>query len=698
MPFDQQNMTNNPAYYINRELSWLKFNQRVLEEAVDPTNPLLEQLRFLAIFSSNLDEFFMVRVAGLKDQIQAGFNQRDNKSQLTPNEQIAAITEVTHQLVCKQQQIYQAVLEDLEKHEIKVKQIKSLTKHELNSLESFFDAFIFPTLTPLAIDAYRPFPLLMNKSINIAVTLIKASAKEQTKTKTALVQVPALLNRFIQLPGKYHVVLTEEVIAHFLYKLFTGYTICTNTIFRITRNADLTIHEDEAHDLLKEIEKELPKRQWGAPVRLEVLKGYANPQLINFLLHELELEDTDLYIYDQVIDLTSLFSLYNFLSQHFEALTYQSLIPQRALDIDERSVFQVAKEKDILLHHPYESFEVVVEMLKAAAEDPDVLAIKQTLYRVSGRSPIIQSLKLAAQNGKQVTVLVELKARFDEENNVHWARALEKCGCHVIYGVNGLKTHSKITFIVRKAKNGTIDRFVHLGTGNYNEQTATVYTDMSLITTEKKFTKDASLFFNYVSGYSEKPKFERLTISPQNIREALIHLIDSEIQHQKTSKNGYIIAKMNALTDKMLITKLYEASQAGVKIDLIVRGICCLKPGIKGVSENISVRSIVGRFLEHSRVYYFHSDGEERIFLSSADMMTRNMCKRIELLFPIFQKSHQERIKKTLNIIIQDNTKARELRSDGSYHYVTKPIDQPLNNSQLTLYHLIHQQNRKHNK
>ncbi|WP_112179933.1 MULTISPECIES: RNA degradosome polyphosphate kinase [Paraliobacillus] len=693
---DYQQKLDNPAYYNNRELSWLSFNERVLQEASDSTNPLLERFRFLAIFASNLDEFFMVRVAGLKDQVKAGFNKKDNKSGLSPKRQLDQIAEKNHVLVSEQYNIYQSLQLQLNKEDIAIVSVDSLSYQQEETLERYFEENIFPVLTPMAIDAYHPFPMLLNKSINIAVVLEAEDNTDSidddvTTTKSAIVQVPALLDRFIQVDDNDHYVLLEEVISYFIYKFFKGYHVRSKTIFRITRNADMTIHEEGARDLLKEIEKELKKRKWGAAVRLEVKEGAYDQQVVNFLLDVLEIHKKDLYVISGPLDLSFLFQFYNKLATEYEPLVYQKLIPQPSQDIDsDESIFDAAKRKDIFLHHPYESFEAVVELLRDASIDSDVLAIKQTLYRVSGDSPIIKALKQAAENGKQVTVLVELKARFDEEKNVQWAKELEKAGCHVIYGMSSLKTHSKITLIVRKYE-GRIERFVHLGTGNYNDQTAAFYTDMSLITTKRKFGIDATNFFNYLSGFTHKPHFHHLSMAPYTIREDFIRYINQEISFHRKRENGHIMLKMNSLTDKPLITKLYEASQAGVKIDLIIRGICCLKPGIQGVSENIRVRSIVGRFLEHSRIYYFHSDGDERILLSSADMMTRNMIKRVELMFPIYDTSIKERIKNILDISLQDNLKSREQASDGNYYYVKANIDEADCNSQMLLYDMAYQ-------
>ncbi|AZB42621.1 RNA degradosome polyphosphate kinase [Bacillus sp. FJAT-42376] len=680
---------SSPAYYNNRELSWLSFNERVLEEAIDARNPLLERLKFLAIFSSNLDEFFMVRVAGLKDQVKAGFNKPENKAGLTPKRQLFKIAEQNHRLVALQSRTYtKTLLPALKEENIEFLSLEQLTSLQLNRLEQYFDEQIFPVLTPMAVDAYRPFPMLLNKSLNLAIVLKDPYTPDELRSKTAIVQVPSVLERFIELDhdGKDQYVLLEEIIGHFIYKLFKGYIVESVTQFRITRNADMTIHEEGARDLLKEIEKELKKRKWGAAVRLELKKDGYDKNVLQYLLHELEIHEKDVYEVEAPLDLTFLFSFFKEISSKYDHLEYETLIPQPPKDmVSEMHIFDQASEKDIFLHHPYESFQPVVDFIADAADDPDVLAIKQTLYRVSGGSPIIEGLKRAAENGKQVTVLVELKARFDEENNVQWAKELEKAGCHVIYGMTYLKTHSKITLVVRK-KNNRIERFVHLGTGNYNEKTANMYTDMGLITSKRKFGIDATNFFNYLSGYTEKPEFHHLSVAPFDIRKDFIQLIDEEIAYQKQYGNGRIISKMNSLTDKVIIMKLYEASNAGVKIDLIVRGICCLRPGIKGVSENIRVRSIVGRFLEHSRIYYFHHNGEEKIYLSSADMMTRNMEKRVEIAFPIFDGHIKKRINRILAVQLEDNMKSREQNSEGLYKYVDKSKDEQDIDSQLVMY------------
>lgn len=661
-----------PEYYNNRELSWLAFNERVLEEAEDLENPLLERLKFLAIFSSNLDEFFMVRVAGLQDQVRAGFNKPENKSGLTPKEQLTKIAERTQSLVRRQMELFRhLVYELLPLENVRIKDFKSLDIVQKRCIDEFFEETIFPVLTPVAVDAYRPFPTLLGRTLNLLVMLEETNTVEQNE-KVAIVQVPSVLERFIELPsneGEKEFVLLEDVITSHIDQLFYGYKVKSTQAFRLTRNADLTIHEEGAQDLLVEIEKELKKRKWGVGSRLEVRDGEMSDEVLDYLLEEFEIEESDVFKIDGPLDLTFLFGFVKKISVGLEHLEYESFIPQRPKDLDsDEDIFEKALTQDIFFHHPYESFEPIVDFITDAATDPTVLAIKQTLYRVSGNSPIIHALKQAAENGKQVTVLVELKARFDEENNVHWAKELEQAGCLVIYGMNNLKTHSKITLVVRR-NNGKIERFVHLGTGNYNDATAKIYTDMGIITSNKEFGIDATNFFNYLSGYTEKPVFHHLVVAPYDIRDEFVRLIDEEIRMHKEFGNGFIRAKMNSLTDKDLMMKLYEASINGVKVELLIRGICCIRPGIPGISENITVTSIVGRFLEHSRIFWFHHNGENKVFLSSADMMTRNMVKRVEILFPIYSEQIKKRVMHILLTELNDTAKARIQDSSGKYHY-----------------------------
>ncbi|WP_026866570.1 MULTISPECIES: RNA degradosome polyphosphate kinase [Jeotgalicoccus] len=661
---------NDKSYYNNRELSWLRFNYRVLAEASDLRNPLLERLKFVAITSSNLDEFFMVRVAGLKDQVKMNYAEPDTKTGMTPEEQLQGIGELNRENCRIQYETYHSLIGELEKLNVFIKRPSELSKALQTQLEQLFDDQILPSLTPLGIDAYRPFPKLMNKKINLFVDLSNEVGKQ-----TAIVQLPTVIRRYFELheDNKTYFVLAEDIINEYVHKLFNGYKIERTFPFRITRNADLTIHEEGAADLLIEIERFLKERTKGAAVRLEIDRSRDETINGSFLEEQLSLHPEDVYRFDGPLDLTFLFELVSDLKNRFPNLVFKPFFPQPAKFLGNRNVYETTLKEDIFFHHPYESFKPIVEFVQEAANDKDVLAIKQTLYRVSSDSPIIESLKLAAENGKQVTVLVELKARFDEENNVHWAKELEDAGCHVIYGMNYLKTHSKITLVVKKV-NKKIVKFVHLGTGNYNDSTAKLYTDMGIITTDPDIGDDAVNFFNYLSGYSLKPEYKKLHVAPFEIRDLFSERIDREIESHKTHGNGYIYAKMNSLTDKKIIDKLLEASQEGVKIDLVIRGICCLKPGIEGVSDNITVISIVGRFLEHSRIYYFYNNGERNMYLSSADIMTRNMIKRVEILFPINDPRIVDELLEINELYLRDNTKARRQLSDGTYEYVKNDL------------------------
>ncbi|MGE5704671.1 MAG: RNA degradosome polyphosphate kinase [Clostridia bacterium] len=670
----------HPEYFINREMSWLAFNARVLEEALDESNPVMERLKFLAIVSSNLDEFFMVRVAGLKDQVKAGFNKTD-PSGATPKEQLRMINIRTHQMVERQYRCFRnEILPALEEHGIRFVKTDSLTEEQEAFLESYFDNHIYPVLTPLAVDQSRPFPLLLNKSLNLAVMLERKKAKSSKKV-FAVVQVPAVLSRYIELPtltGKAFILL-EDVITKYSNRLFKGNEISSVHPFRITRNADMTLDEEGAEDLLKEIEKELKKRKWGSAIRLEI-DGQMDEEVRETLQEALEVHNRDIYPIDGPIDLTKFFSFVQL--PGFDHLRNETSQPQPPADlIGEDDIFEAIAERDILVHLPFESFDSVVDFVTKAAKDPNVMAIKQTLYRVSGDSPIIKALAAAAELGKQVTVLVELKARFDEENNINWARQLEKSGCQVIYGLVGLKTHCKITLVVRK-EGDMIRRYVHLSTGNYNNSTARLYTDLGLFTSNPDFGVDASALFNDLSGYSEPPEWRKLEAAPKGLRRKFINNIKREMDMHTDENPGRIVAKMNSLTDEKIIMALYEASSKGVQIDLIVRGICCLRPGIPGVSDNIRVRSIIDHFLEHSRVYYFANGGNPQVFLSSADWMTRNLDRRVELLFPIEQKNLAQRVIDILHVYLKDNTKARELDSNGVYHRVQPQEGEPLINAQ----------------
>lgn len=665
---------NSPQHYNNRELSWLDFNYRVLQEAQDKNNPLLEQLNFVSIFSSNLDEFFMVRVAGLQDQVKLGYDKPENKAQLTPKEQLDQIKIKNKKNVDLQYEVYNELINDLRQYQVEIVKPHKLPETLLARLETEFKVGILPTLTPLGIDAYHPFPKLNNKSLNIFVNI-----DTPDEINSAIVQIPSLIPRFYAFNegDKQYIIMVEDIITYFINDLFTGFNVINTFTFRITRNADLTIHEDGAEDLLIEIERFLKERKRGTAVRLEVDGRDATHEDIVWIMNQLEVQDNDVYFLDGPLDLTMLSDLVGHLSNKLKHLKYNKYVPQIPQSLGDNNIYDLSLKRDIFFHHPYESFEPIVDFIREASEDPETIAIKQTLYRVSKDSPIINSLKNAAENGKQVTVLVELKARFDEENNVHWARMLEDAGCHVIYGMTHLKTHSKISLIVKRINN-KLTSFVHLGTGNYNDKTAKLYTDMGIITTNNEIAEDAINFFNYLSGYSIKPVYNKLIVAPFDIRDVFLARIDNEIKTHLEHGNGKIIMKMNSLTDKDIILKLFEASCAGVKVQLIIRGICCLKPGVPGISENIEVVSIVGRFLEHSRIYYFHNNGEDKIYLSSADAMTRNMIKRVEILFPVEDKAIASRLLDYMNLQLSDNQKGRYQDQNGNYHYIENNLS-PLN-------------------
>ncbi len=663
----------NPKLYINRELSWLLFNQRILSEARDKTIPLFERLKFLSITASNLDEFFMVRVASLKDMVNAGYEKPDIAG-MTPTEQLEALDTEIHKLVNMQYSTYnRSLLPLLEQNGLHViKQHEQLNAEEAVYLDKYFEDNVYPVLTPMAVDSSRPFPLIRNKSLNIAALVQKKGEKESYEFAT--VQVPSVLSRIILLPkGEgdtlQKVILLEELIERNIQKLFLNYDIICAHPFRIMRNADLTIDEDEAEDLLKEIEKQLKKRQWGEVIRLEVEDGM-DKKLLKLLKKELGVTHQAIYEIDGPLDLTFLMKAYGL--DGFAHLKVPKYEPQQVPKLPSGcDIFEEIRKGDILLHHPYQTFTPVVEFIRQAAKDPDVLAIKQTLYRVSGNSPIIAALAQAAENGKQVSVLVELKARFDEENNIVWAKMLEKAGCHVIYGLVGLKTHSKITLVVRREDDG-IRRYVHLGTGNYNDATAKLYTDVGLMTCSELIGEDATAVFNMLSGYSEPLFWNKLALAPLWLKDKFLYLIEREKNYAKEGRPARIIAKMNSLCDKDIIEALYEASAAGVKIDLIIRGICCLKVGIPGVSENITVRSIVGNFLEHSRIFYFENDENYEIYCGSADWMPRNLERRVEILFPVETLTLKEQVCKILQYQLQDNLKAHVLLADGTYEKIDK--------------------------
>ena len=661
----------NPSYYDNRELSWIKFDNRVLNEAKDKTIPLLERLKFVSITSSNLDEFFMVRVASLLDMVHANYKKRDIAG-MTAGEQLAAINSATRELVNTQYNTYIRSLVPLMNKEgiYLVDAYEDLTKEQEKFVDRYFMESVYPVLTPMAVDASRPFPLIRNKTLNIAALLSSKQAGDETVFAT--VQVPSVLPRLVQIPseeGTKSFILLEQIIERNIGILFSNYKVLCAYPYRIMRNADLTIDEDEASDLLKEIESKLKMRQWGEVIRLEI-EDKADKKLLKFLKTELKVAQEDVFHIAGPIDLTFLMKLYGI--EGYDHLRYKPYTPQRVPEIEPGSdIFEAIRKGDIFLHHPYETFDPVVDFIRQASVDPDVLAIKQTLYRVSGNSPIISSLAQAAENGKQVTVLVELKARFDEEHNIVWAKKLEQAGCHVIYGLVGLKTHSKIALVVRREEDG-IRRYVHLGTGNYNDSTAKLYTDCGIFTCKESIGEDATAVFNMLSGYSEPLSWNELILAPYWLRDKFLHLIAREKKHAQQGREARIVAKMNSLCDPGIIEALYEASAAGVKIDLIVRGICCLKVGIPGVSENITVRSIVGNFLEHSRIFYFWNDGNTEVYMGSADWMPRNLDRRVEIIFPVLEEELKEKALHILEVELADNVKARVMQADGTYEKLDK--------------------------
>lgn len=669
-----------PEYFYNRELSWLKFNLRVLKEAMVKDTPLLERLKFIAISASNLDEFFMVRVASLWSNFDSGVEKRD-ASGMSVHEQLVAISQAAHEQVRTQTKSLIALMAEMDAVKLHFRRVKDLSELGKDWLEEYYREVVFPVLTPMAVDASRPFPFLANKTLNLAVELIKADGEHSM----GLIQVPSVLNRIVEVEpeGKRTFVFLEDIIAIHCHDLFKGCHILDMVSFRVTRDSDLDLEEDDSVDLMKEVEESLRKRKRGAAVRLEIFKTNNN-RIKKFLEENLDVTEMEVYEINGPLDPTCFFKFIGM--KGMWPWLYEPFVPQRPLELpDDSDLFAAIRENDILLHHPYESFDPVVKLVSDAADDPQVLAIKQTLYRVSGNSPIVAALARAAENGKQVTVLVELKARFDEENNILWARRLEKAGCHVIYGLVGLKTHAKIILIVRKEDNG-IRRYLHLGTGNYNDSTAKLYTDLGLMTANDEFGSDASAFFNLLSGYSEPPVWNKLVMAPLGLREKIYALIDNEIAMVRAGREGHIIAKMNSLIDQPVIQKLYEASAAGVHIDLIVRGICGLRTGIEGISDNITVRSIVGRQLEHSRIFWFANGGEEQLYLSSADWMPRNLNDRVELFFPVETEEHIRRIKALLDLYLRDNVGAHMMQSNGTYRRVRNKLE-PVS-AQSTLYEM----------
>ena len=674
---------NDPQYYFNRELSWLEFNRRVLAEALDKRTPLLERLKFMAIFSSNLDEFFMVRVAALKKQVEANVSKRSADG-LSPQQQLDAIAKTLTPMIEEQHQHFEKVLKkELTKSGVYFLNYVDLNQEQRNYINNYFEEHIFPVLTPLAVDPSHPFPYISNLSLNLAVVLKDPAIENEL---FARVKLPKVLPRFITLPeelrqkhrnqpGVWTAVPIEQVVTHNLEYLFPGMNILESYAFRVTRNADLSVEEDEADDLLLAIEKELQKRRiGGSSVRLEIEASIPS-ELRSTIIGELALEENDVYDIDGLLCLGDLMSMLSIPLPELKDKPWNSVLPPRLAwlqqegdsNAENENFFDVIRHGDLLVHHPYYSFSnTVLRLITEAASDPDVLAIKMTLYRTSGDSPIVKALIAAAQNDKQVVALVELKARFDEENNILWARKLEKSGVHVVYGVTGLKTHTKITLVVRQEKE-KIRRYVHIGTGNYNPKTAKIYTDLGLLSCREELGADLTDLFNFLTGYSRQKSYRKLLVAPVSLRERMIELINREAENCRKGKTGRIVAKMNSLVDQQIIQTLYEASQAGVEIDLIVRGICCLRPKLSKISENIRVISIIGRFLEHSRIFYFHNDGKEEIYIGSADWMTRNLSRRVEAVTPIESPEIFSDLQEILGVMLADNRKAWELKSDGVY-------------------------------
>ena len=674
---------NDPKYYFNRELSWLEFNRRVLAEAMDERTPLIERLKFMAIFSSNLDEFFMVRIAALKKQVAAEVSKLSADGR-TAEQQLKAIAEVLTPMFEELHQHFEKVLKkQLTKSGIHLLNYVDLNQEQRTHINSYFEEYIFPVLTPLAVDPSHPFPYISNLSLNLAVVLKDPQLENEL---FARVKIPKVLPRFVALPeelrqrhrgkpGVWTGIPIEQIVTHNLEYLFPGMNILESYAFRVTRNADLSVEEDEADDLLLAIEKELQKRRiGGSSVRLEV-EASIPAELRSTIVRELALEENDVYDINGLLSLGDLMSFMSLPLPDLKDKPWSSVLPTRLrwlqeegeLKAEGKNFFDVIRDGDLLVHHPYHSFSnTVLRFVTEAAYDPDVLAIKMTLYRTSGDSPIVKALIAAAQNDKQVVALVELKARFDEENNILWARKLEKSGVHVVYGVTGLKTHTKITLVVRQEKE-KIRRYVHIGTGNYNPKTAKIYTDLSLLSCREDLGADLTDLFNFLTGYSRQKSYRKLLVAPVSLRGRMIEMINREAENCRQGKTGRIVAKMNALVDQQVIQTLYEASQAGVQIDLIIRGICCLRPGLAKISENIRVISIIGRFLEHSRIFYFHNNGEEEIYIGSADWMTRNLSRRVEAVTPIESPEIFRDLQEILGVMLADNRKAWELQPDGTY-------------------------------
>jgi polyphosphate kinase len=678
-----------PSCYINRELSWIEFNKRVLQEAQDASHPLLERAKFLAIFATNLDEFFMIRVSGLKKQIEAGVVDASPDGN-TPNATLDHIVACLTPLLAEHSRVWQAEVQPLLCDQgVCVLDYAELSADQRASAMQYFEREVFPVLTPLAFDPGHPFPHISNLSLNLAVVV----RDEKDRERFARVKVPPSLPRLVPLTEcgeddgcRHHFVWLDQLIAANISNLFPGMAMQRSYTFRVTRDTDLEIQEDEAGDLLSTIERVMQDRRFGSVVRLEIAQDMPD-RVRDILMSNLEIEPRDVYRVDGALSLSSLMELLRLPLPKLKDAPFTARLPfslQPASNGDD--IFSLIRRGDILLHHPYDSFAPVVDFIRAAARDPDVLTIKVTLYRVGSNSPVVQALIEAIQNGKQVAVLVELKARFDEENNIQWARALEEEGVHVVYGLPGLKVHCKVALVVRHEHDG-IRRYVHLSTGNYNATTARIYTDLGMFTCRDDIGEDATDLFNYLTGYSRQREFKRLYVAPVNLRNKLIGLIEREVELHRKQGGGHLIFKMNSLVDPAMIRAIYCAAQAGVKVDLIARGICCLRPGIPGISENVRVISIVGRMLEHSRVYYFRNGGDEEIYVGSADLMPRNLDRRVEAIFPILDAELRSRVRdEVLLLALRDNVKARELNADGTYQYVArKPGEPPINSQEESL-------------
>ncbi|WP_404580290.1 polyphosphate kinase 1 [Paenibacillus sp. RC21] len=679
--------------YINREISWLRFNRRVLEEAQDESTPLLERTKFISIVSTNLDEFVSVRVAGLMDKIRAG-NQEIDFTGFTPQQLQNKVIAMIEQLVADQYATHARIIQLLKAERLVFTAYCELNPAQQKEMETYYLEKVFPVLTPLAIDKSRPFPLIRSKSVYMAVGLKPPSDASGKDCYIALVEIPSNLPRYIKVPSlsdhdDWQFILLEDLIKQHIHTLFTTYTPVTFHTFRLTRNADLDLNEEEAEDILDEVEKVLRARKWGTPIRLEIEKGF-DPFALELLEKELEIESQFLITNDGPIDLSYFMSFANSIEgyEHLKHSRFDPLYPREFTKTDD--FFSVLRKRDVLLFHPYESFDVVNDFVEHSAADPSVMAIKMTLYRVNGNSRIIRSLNRAAEAGKQVTVVVELKARFDEARNIEWAKELEKAGCHVVYGLPGLKIHAKMILVVRKEAD-SLRRYIHVATGNYNEVSAQIFTDIGLFSSYPEIGEDVSSLFNKITGFSAPSQWHYLSVAPAHLKQRLLGCIQREVENALSGKPARIIAKMNSLSNKQLVDELYSASQAGVRIDLIVRGICCLRPGIPGLSDNITVRSIVGRFLEHSRIFYFENAGTPQLWLSSADWMTRNMDKRIELMCPLLNEEHQSVVIQYLLLLLNDNIKARQLLPDGQY--VMAHNEQPPCRSQSEAKNLVVRKN-----